>query len=195
MVYPPSDDTYLVIDSLPVDMNELSFLEVGAGSGLISQAAKERGAHPVLAIDISEEAARATGSRGVDSIVGDLLTPLSPSAKFDLIAFNPPYLPFDGKASLEVVGGNQGWEISYRFALMSRDHLKDDGKILLLTSSVSSEPLMRSLASMGFAVREIAAKALFFEVLKVVELTAKNRASEVLSGSALNPAGASQGWP
>ncbi|MFX1416302.1 MAG: 50S ribosomal protein L11 methyltransferase, partial [Promethearchaeota archaeon] len=57
-VYPPSEDTYLLLDAIELGPSD-TFLEIGCGSGLLSVAAA-RIAQKVVATDISLRAIRNT---------------------------------------------------------------------------------------------------------------------------------------
>ena len=65
-------------------------LEVGCGSGLVSLELA-RQVESLVALDINPHAVRATRERGVEVIRSDLFEGIR--GKFDLIIFNPPYLP------------------------------------------------------------------------------------------------------
>ena len=64
--------------------------------------------------------------------------------KFDLIIFNPPYLPEDKRepedSKLATTGGKKGDEILKRFLLKAKEHLEENGKILLVISSLTGDP-------------------------------------------------------
>ena len=107
-VYPPSEDTYLLVDSISLT-NTDSFLEIGCGAGLMTIAAA-RLAEYVVATDVSFDAVRNTVENlerngikhQVDVYQSDLLTALKAEYEFSIIAFNPPYLPQDDfKSSLD----------------------------------------------------------------------------------------------
>lgn len=78
-----------------LNLKNKNFLELGCGSGLISILAAKKGAW-VTATDISHEAVKTTTANAHANNVSlkitesDLFTNI-PSAKFDIIAINPPY--------------------------------------------------------------------------------------------------------
>ncbi|MDI6738732.1 MAG: methyltransferase, partial [Nanoarchaeota archaeon] len=93
--------------------------------------------------------------------------------KFDLIIFNPPYLPFerneDRETALQVAGGKKGHEIIEGFLKQAKSHLEKNGKILLLFSSLSGD-IEKIMAKEGYKFKKIDEKPLFFEKLFVYEL-------------------------
>ncbi|MEE8231956.1 MAG: HemK2/MTQ2 family protein methyltransferase, partial [Thermoplasmata archaeon] len=93
-VYRPAEDSYLLLRALDLaDAN--SFLEIGTGTGLIALHAARR--VPTLATDINPLATGLTQANArrnglsLDIVRADLFRGLR--GKFDVIAFNPPYLP------------------------------------------------------------------------------------------------------
>ena len=95
--------------------------------------------------------------------------------KYSLIIFNPPYLPGDSRepesSRLSTTGGKKGNEIILRFLKDAKDYLKKDGKIFLITSTLSEDVDFREL---GYSAKEIGCESLFFERLCVWELEADN---------------------
>ncbi|MHA1943695.1 MAG: methyltransferase [Candidatus Thorarchaeota archaeon] len=57
-VYPPSGDTYLLLDSIQITSDD-DFLEVGCGAGLITLKGAER-ARSAVSVDVSLDAVRNT---------------------------------------------------------------------------------------------------------------------------------------
>jgi methylase of polypeptide subunit release factors len=60
--------------------------------------------------------------------------------KFDIISFNPPYLPsenipLDRRADLALVGGEEGYEVAKNFLRSSNEYLKVGGKVIILAYS------------------------------------------------------------
>ena len=94
------------IDGLPIAGKR--FLELGAGSGLISFAAAKKGA-VVTATDINAQAVKYLGENSranrlaLEIIHSDLFTDI-PHCRFDIVAINPPYYKkdpeFPGRACL-----------------------------------------------------------------------------------------------
>lgn len=104
-VYPPSEDSFIMLDALELDLQSLRdrkpavCLEIGSGSGIIIAAlAKYLKASSFIAVDINKFACNATArtSRAnnvnVDVINMDLLSSFKANS-VDLLIFNPPYVP------------------------------------------------------------------------------------------------------
>jgi HemK-related putative methylase len=118
---------------------------MGTGSGILAAEAYKT-AEKVYAVDIDPEAVAACkrDHEGVIALESDLFscfdTPEYRDLKFDLIMFNPPYLPDHPKArDIALDGGKHGYEVAERFLGSAGRYLKTDGKILLLFSSLTKK--------------------------------------------------------
>jgi len=179
LIYEPSDDTYLLMDSLPNNTKGMAVLEVGTGSGIIAEEIAKRGAPFVLATDVSFEAALSAKSRGLEVVVADLLSALNDRAVFDLVLFNPPYLPSSPRSNSEAwTGGIGGWELSFKFLAQAKYHTKPNGKILMVLSSLTSERILKGCADLGLAFERRACRDFFYESLCVYEFREQRRASQ-----------------
>ena len=82
---------------------------------------------------------------GVQMIRTDLVAGLK-SGSFDLILFNPPYLPTNPEERIDdwleyaLDGGSTGREVITRFLGVVPDILAPEGRVLLLTSSLTGFP-------------------------------------------------------
>lgn len=170
-VYPPSEDTYLLRDAAVEEARPDDFaLEVGTGSGVVAEALNET-AERVVATDINEAAVRAARSKGVESVRTDLVAALD--ASFDLVVFNPPYLPStdetpDDDMSLALGGGETGRETAERFLDAVPRVLAPDGRVLLVASSVSGVDEFEERTD--YTVERVASERYFFEELVVLRL-------------------------
>ena len=88
---------------------------------------------------------------------------------FDLIIFNPPYLPQDkGISDKSIYGGIKGHEILERFFSEASEYLKENGNILIVFSSLTKkEKIDELLQDYCFEFKKIDEKKLFFETLFV----------------------------
>ncbi|MFW9863048.1 MAG: HemK2/MTQ2 family protein methyltransferase [Candidatus Thorarchaeota archaeon] len=180
-VYPPSEDTYLLLDAIEL-MRDDTFLEVGCGAGLISVAAAEV-AKTVVATDLSLEAVRNTHRNLKGNLVdipciviqSDLLGAIAKDARFSVIAFNPPYLPQDRVVTdmdHALVGGSSGVELTERFILQAISHLEENGRIYVVVSSLADiKRVSDFMRSQGLQVNIIAEAKLFFESIRVLRGT------------------------
>jgi len=172
-VYSPSDDTFLMLDALArIPMEGKQVLDIGTGSGILSLFCAARGAL-VTATDVNElglqtaqKAARALGL-SIRAIRSDLFSNVR--GQFDVIIFNPPYLPSSTVEDRAVDGGTFGTALSKRFLRKLADHLEGDGTALLLVSSLNdSASLFSSISEFQYEVT--AKRSLFFEELQVLSV-------------------------
>jgi release factor glutamine methyltransferase len=89
--------------------------------------------------------------------------------KFDVIAFNPPYLPQELEERDErLEGGKKGYEVIARFLNHVSNYLKKDGKVLLLFSSFTNKRKVNELIRRNnLRFVELEKKHIFFEDLYV----------------------------
>jgi release factor glutamine methyltransferase len=171
-VYEPSDDTFLLLDSLDHAERPLgSALELGTGTGIIAIYGAKRGAR-VTATDINEETlalAKENASLNgvaerIEFVKSDLFDNVDGS--FDTIIFNPPYLPEEEPRDVALDGGKKGYELAERFLKDMPKHLENDGRCYLLLSSIDKpESLLKR-----YKHRAMAEKRFFFERLYVFEI-------------------------
>ncbi len=122
-VYEPAEDTFLIADNLDVKAGE-DVLEIGTGCGILAVLAAKAGAKVIAtdinpeAVDCAEENARMNGVGGkIDFRLGSLFEPVA-GKTFDLVVFNPPYLPASGglegdPVGLACEGGRDGRDFSF----------------------------------------------------------------------------------
>jgi len=172
--YQPSDDTYLILDSL-AGYRGKSALEIGVGSGIILKELCKRFS-VVVGTDIDLDAlsfCNQSDGMEADLVCCDGVKALASSQKYDLIVSNPPYLPFDDNdiCDRSIYGGITGSEIAIEFIKSAIRLLKEHGAILILLSSLSNLPqFYREVASSGLFRRTISKRKLFFESLSVEEI-------------------------
>jgi release factor glutamine methyltransferase len=173
-VYEPCEDSFLLAQAaLSLITNSDRILEVGCGSGIISAVIKNNTQAMITGIDINPYAVQCTKDNGVEAIRGDLLRCIK--GDFDIIIFNPPYLPTndDERTSdwinIALDGGNDGRDIINRFLEEARDHLVENGQILMLVSSFTGiEEVKSKMISLGYNVEEIRKERYNFEELLVI---------------------------
>lgn len=171
-VYPPSEDTYLLRDAATEEVRPGDVvLEVGTGSGVIAEGLKKK-AGRVVASDINPAAAREAYSRGVETVRTDLLEPFE--GVFDLVLFNPPYLPDEDETPDDAMatalgGGEEGTEVGERFLDDVGRVIPPEGRVLLLTSTASGTEAFESRED--FSAERVASDRYFFEELVVLLLT------------------------
>ncbi len=175
--YYPREDSELLAEAVEGrQLKNKKCLDMGCGSGLLSIIMAKQGA-AVTAADINPEAVAATrrnaAANGADvfAVYSDLFANVA--EKFDLVAFNPPYLPGDEreKKDLTYYGGKDGRETTRKFLEQARKFLRRNGRILLLISTVTGEKEVADIAlENGYSVRQLARKKVPWEELIVLEL-------------------------
>jgi release factor glutamine methyltransferase len=160
-VYQPEADTYLLLEAARAEVRPADrILEVGTGSGLIA-ATLSAGAG-IIATDINPHAVLCAREKGVEVVRTDLFSGIRDT--FDLILFNPPYLPtqkderIDDWLEYALDGGKNGRIIIQRFAENVGRVLAPGGRILLLISSLTGLPEVRDLFFQSGFISEIVLK-------------------------------------
>ncbi len=144
-IYPAAEDTILLAKGVERIAHPGGLAaEVGCGGGLVTETLAGT-AREVLATDVDVAAAHRTWQRakvrGLDCRVHvvccDRLEAVREGEVFDLVAFNPPYLP-DGEGDVQVSGGPTGVEVPLSFAASALRRLRRGGLLLFILSSLSS---------------------------------------------------------
>jgi release factor glutamine methyltransferase len=178
-IYQPSEDSYLLsrileekIPKLLSKNKNLKFLEIGPGSGIQLQTALKLGIKKenIFSCDINQDVVKECKKLGFNCMKSDLFEKLT--GKFDLVIFNPPYLPENKKepedSKLATTGGKSGSELINKFLKQAKFHLNKNGKIFLLTSSFT-----KGIDFENYEKKTLGKENLFFEKLFVLELTNK----------------------
>lgn len=182
-VYEPREDSFL-LESAVSKFAFGSFLDLGTGSGIQAiAAARTPSVTEVIAVDVNPKAlaaarenAKSAGvARRIKFLKSDLFASLK-RMKFDVIAFNPPYLPSSEEYASDIAleSGKTGRDATERFLAEFGKHLKAKGIVLLLQSSASGwEKTRRILESKGFSVSVEGRQRFFFEELVVLKAVKK----------------------
>ena len=149
-------------------------LEIGAGNG---GNLKELSGRFDLAVGTDLIRPRATdwSDAGADYVIADAASCFRPGV-FELVAFNPPYVPSEGTTDRAVDGGRGGVEVALRFVYQAIGVLKDGGRVLFLLSSDNPlEWFGHECEKRGLRVREVLSRRLFYESLHVFEASKDDR--------------------
>ncbi len=201
-VYPPSDDTYLIIDHFKKEINENFFdglpiinvkkiLDMGTGTGVIALFFQEikkyisKFTSKIYASDISDVAIRCAMLNertnnyrdSITFIISDLFRKFPPQLQhsFDIIVFNPPYLPSISYKENNIIrrrtdsnwdGGERGFELFLEFLRQVKDFLNSDQNYYIYYISSSSTDLSQlneELEILGFQNCVLNKRHVFFE--------------------------------
>ena len=174
-VYQPAEDTYLLLRAALAEARPGTLvLEIGCGSGFVSQELGQKVAR-LIATDINPHAVRAARARGIEVVRADLFQGIK--GKFDLILFNPPYLPTLSQErtgqwiDYALDGGESGRKTIDRFLKDLAGHLRPGGRALLLISSLTGLTEVQETAkAAGLTAEVVAGERCFFEQLHVLRL-------------------------
>lgn len=175
MIYEPREDSYLLQKYVRKYVKKGDkVLDMGTGSGIQAATAFEI-TKDVTAADINKEAlARVKKEHPeIKTIQSDLFQKM-PKEKFDVIIFNPPYLPEEKRESFEdrlvLSGGKYGHEILERFFRQAREYLKVGGNIVVVFSSLTGD-IKDIIKKLGYSMQELAEESYFFEKIGVYLIT------------------------
>lgn len=175
-LYQPSKDSFLLAESIQHFHGTLA-LEIGVGSGEVIKVLC-RNFRYVIGTDIDQTSlyyCRKMLPSNAALVCCDAAYSLC--ARFDLIASNPPYLPIENgeKVDYTIHGGVTGIETTLRFLESAKILLADNGRILIVASSLSDyHELLYQINQLGFRSRVLRRQKLFFEALVILEITLKH---------------------
>jgi release factor glutamine methyltransferase len=171
IVYEPQEDSYFLLECLEKEIQRnipKRALEIGTGSGILSILLSDR-IEKIVAVDINPKAikyakktAKKDGVKNIRFIESDLFENVK--GKFDLIFFNPPYLP--GKGEKCLFGGKRGQVVTERFLKDVGSYLKKEGEAIVLLSSFNQVEKL----SKKYRLEKIDEKKLWFESLYCMKL-------------------------
>ncbi|MBX0302775.1 HemK2/MTQ2 family protein methyltransferase [Haloarcula salinisoli] len=150
-VYQPAEDSDLLARTAAERVTSGDrVLDVGTGSGYVAATLAEAGAEAV-GVDLSPLACREAAENGLPVVRGDLVSPFHENS-FDLVAFNPPYLPTPAEAEWDdwmehaLSGGEDGRRLVDPFLAAVSRVLAPGGEALLLVSSLTDPDAVRAYA-------------------------------------------------
>ena len=165
--YPPSEDTFFIAENIENEKGECA-LDIGSGSGYLTKLLSENFSL-VVGTDINCKVLQQQSSYKTKNLIccngSDAL-----GIKFDFIVCNLPYLATDEILDIATDGGAEGFEIPKKIFDSSLKNLKETGKFIFVTSSLSNyQKLIDYVEKLGLKTKIIARKKLFFEELILVE--------------------------
>ncbi len=188
-VYKPAEDSYLLIEMLSEYLKDkkekMTLLDMGSGTGIIGLcAATNKNISKVIMADINKESIMLTKRNflankhqikaDINIVESDLFDKLD-TFIFNIITFNPPYLPNENNAELmkdAFYGGWSGIETTKRFLEKAKSHIAKDGRIFIIASSLSDiESLRRFIIASDFKIENEGKIHIFFEDIIGIELS------------------------
>jgi release factor glutamine methyltransferase len=166
--YPPSEDTFFIAENIENEKGEYA-LDIGSGSGYLTKLLSANFSL-VVGTDINCKVLQQQSSYKTKNLIccngSDAL-----GIKFDFIVCNLPYLATDEILDIATDGGAEGFEIPKKIFDSVLNNLKEDGKFIFVTSSLSNyQKLIDYFQKLGMKTSIIAKKKLFFEELILVEV-------------------------
>lgn len=176
MVYEPREDSYFFEEYLDnLDETYEIALDMGTGSGILAKALLKK-SKKVIAVDVQDEVIEKLQLKNIEKYQSNLFQniPKNYKKKFDLITFNPPYLPLgEDEFDPELHGGILGVETTIKFLKQAKDFLSQNGKILFIASNNANLSFLHlKLLELNYEYKVKEELKLFFEKLYIYE--AKN---------------------
>lgn len=174
-VYAPAEDTWLLLRAAEKECRDGErVLEIGCGSGAIAAVLRRRAR--VIATDINPHAVTAARDSGVEVVRTDLFSGIC--STFDLVLFNPPYLPtspddrIDDWLEYALDGGPDGRAVIARFLSGVGRVLAPGGRVLLLISSLTGlQEVFMLIRHAGFTPKVIMEEQTEGEKLMVIRFS------------------------
>lgn len=176
-VYQPAEDSALLADAAveSVTVDDL-VLDVGTGSGFVGATLREETGARVVGSDLNPIACRRAASRGIETVRADLVSPFR-NGVFDVVTFNPPYLPADDRIDdqdwmeVALAGGETGRAVVEPFLDDVGRVLTPDGVVYLLVSSLTGiDAVVERAGKRGFSSVVVSETSFPFETLVVLKL-------------------------
>ncbi|MBT5022701.1 methyltransferase domain-containing protein [Candidatus Woesearchaeota archaeon] len=193
-MYEPQEDSYLMYEQIKkVVKSKHNVLEIGVGSGILAFETIKQ-ANEFIGVDINPNAIEfckkklkeKVKNKKIESsqakkskfITSDLFEKIQKKKekKFDIIIFNPPYLPHDPRepkdCALATCGGKHGYELIEKFLDQAHLFLKPRGQIFLLFSSLTKKEKVDEFVKNNLLESELVAeKKIPFEKLYIYNIT------------------------
>jgi len=167
--YISSEDSALLRKALH-GLSGGSCLEIGAGNcGNLLEL--RMGFEIVVGTDLVRPSTSDWKGKGIDLVLTDSASCFRPDT-FDLVAFNPPYLPV-GVSHDRAVEGGQHLEVPKAFLLEGLRTVRATGRIVFILNDEAQVGEFEELCSArSFGLKRLASRRVFFEELAVYSAAA-----------------------
>ncbi len=165
--YRPGDDTFFLLDAVEKnDVKGKKVLEFGCGTCYIINRLAALGARLAVGCDLMPS----REGQGADVIRCDARRPPFRNNGFDLVLFNPPYLPSEGISDVAVDGGRGGADVPLAFLASALNAVRPGGAIYFVVSSLTDTAKIEGFLNRAGLRYARAERRLFFESLYVYEV-------------------------
>ncbi|MCV7013065.1 methyltransferase [Mycolicibacterium madagascariense] len=180
-VYPPQEDSALLVDALCATgrVSDSRVADLCSGSGVVALAAAEQGAASVPAFELSRRAvacarANAAAAGLAVTVHRGLWSRAIEFEPYDIVTCNPPYVPFcddaddrpisaDAGPQLARNAGRDGRQVLHPLCRHARDLLADGGTMLIVQSEFADvDRTVRDLRSTGLRAEVVAEERIPF---------------------------------
>ncbi len=189
--YEPAEDSNLLLETTISYLKFInktsnqSICEIGVGSGfVISNISKQLPKNNYFGSDINPDAIVQTKDefKKINQNVNLKNKPFFdgfPKQQFDLILFNTPYLPCENREKFEdlklidkaIYGGKHGYEVIEEFIYQINEHLNENGKVIMIFSSLSHLNYIEDILKKNFFEFKILKQEdVFFETLYSMQI-------------------------
>ena len=171
-IYQPEADTYLLLEVVQKEIRSTDrVLEIGTGTGYIGS--RLSGYASLIVTDINPHACLAAKGTGLTVIRTDMFNGIC--GCFDLVIFNPPYLPTQDDERIvdwleyALDGGPAGRSTILQFVTGVGRVLAPGGRVLLLISSLTGVgEVIEMFRGNSFSAGIIAERKIFDEYLLIL---------------------------